>query len=212
MTEDEARSWLEAQGVSRETFTNISRFIEFLFHEGESQNLISAASREQVWARHIVDSAQLFFFAKVHESSAQGPWIDLGSGAGFPGLIIAALGHRDVVLVESRRKRVDFLIAAADILGVANQVKVEGQRLELVETRPASVISARAFAPLERLFPLAERFSHSETLWLLPKGRSAQSELADAQKTWQGVFHVEQSVTDPEAAIIVARGVRRGKK
>ncbi|WP_184015865.1 16S rRNA (guanine(527)-N(7))-methyltransferase RsmG [Sphingobium boeckii] len=211
MTEDEARAWLAAQHVSRETVDSITAFVDFLFQEGESQNLISASSRAHVWARHIVDSAQLAFIAQAQEAP-DGPWLDLGSGAGFPGLIIAALMHRPVILVESRRKRADFLIAAADILGVSDHVKVDGRRLELIETQKVGVISARAFAPLERLFPLAERFSRSETLWLLPKGRSAQSELADARKTWQGAFHVEQSVTDPEAAIIVARGVRRGKK
>jgi len=214
MTEDEARAWLAARHVPRETMEALERFVAFLLDESSRQNLISASTQETVWSRHIVDSAQLLDLAR---DAPAGPWLDLGSGAGFPGLVIAALTDRPVVLVESRRKRVEFLTAAAEVLGVADRVRVEGRRLELVEDFPAAVISARAFAPLDRLLPLAARFSRSGTVWLLPKGRSAQSELAAVRQTWQGVFHVEHSVTDPEAAIIIARGVaargiRRGQK
>ena len=209
MTEDEARAWLRDHlGVPRETEERIEAFIAFLLEEGDKQNLISASTREHVWARHIVDSAQLVPHAK---DAPAGPWMDLGSGAGFPGLIVAALTDRPIVLVESRRKRVDFLGESAEILGVGDRVRVEGRRLETVERFDAAVISARAFAPLERLFALAERFSRPNTLWLLPKGRNAASELEAASKTWQGVFHVEQSLTDADSSIIVARGVKRGK-
>lgn len=209
MTEDEARAWLEGElGVSRETLERLERFITFLFTEGEKQNLISASTRDSVWARHIVDSAQLVPLA---DAAGEGTWIDLGSGAGFPGLVVAALTERPVILIESRRKRVDFLREAAALLGVADRVRVEGRRVEMVEPLVASVISARAFAPLDRLFDLAARFSRSGTLWLLPKGRNAQSELDAARNSWQGVFHVKQSVTDAESAIIVAQGVKRGK-
>ncbi|WOK35166.1 16S rRNA (guanine(527)-N(7))-methyltransferase RsmG [Sphingomonas sp. C3-2] len=209
MTEDEARAWLRDHlAVPRETEERIEAFIAFLLEEGDKQNLISASTREHVWARHIVDSAQLVPKAK---DAPAGPWMDLGSGAGFPGLIVAALTDRPIVLVESRRKRVDFLGESAEILGVGDRVRVEGRRLETVERFDAAVISARAFAPLERLFALAERFSRPNTLWLLPKGRNAPSELEAASKTWQGVFHVEQSLTDADSSIIVARGVKRGK-
>jgi len=204
MTEEEAREWLAARDVPRETMNALERFTTFLLDESGRQNLISASTQGHVWSRHIVDSAQLLDLAA---DASAGIWLDLGSGAGFPGLVIAALTARSVVLVESRRKRVEFLEAAAAVLGVADRVRIEGRRLELVQDFPAAVISARAFAPLERLLPLAARFSRSGTLWLLPKGRSAQSELAAVRETWQGAFHVEHSVTDPEAAIIVARGV-----
>lgn len=209
MTEDDARAWLANElSVSRETFDRLEAFIAFLFAEAEKQNLISASTRDHVWARHIVDSAQLLPLA---QDAGEGAWVDLGSGAGFPGLIVAALTERPVILIESRRKRVDFLNEAAAVLGVADRVRVEGRRVEMVEPIAASVISARAFAPLDRLFDLAARFSRSGTLWLLPKGRNAQSELEAARNSWQGVFHVKQSVTDAESSIIVAHGVKRGK-
>lgn len=209
MTEDEARAWLEAHNVPRETLGRIEQFVTFLLVEGEKQNLISAATRDMIWARHIVDSAQLLSLA---QDAGEGAWIDLGSGAGFPGLIIGALSTRPMILIESRRKRVEFLEASIAIMGLGGHVRVDGRRLELVETQSAAIISARAFAPLDRLLPLAERFSHSGTIWILPKGKNARSELEATRKTWQGVFHVEQSVTDADAAIIVARKVKRGKK
>lgn len=209
MTEDDARAWLESEiGVSRETMERIERFITFLFDEGERQNLIAASTRDHVWARHVVDSAQLLPMAK---GVGDGPWLDLGSGAGFPGLVVAALNDRPMILVESRRKRIEFLQQAVDLLGVAGHVTVLGARVEAVAPVAASVISARAFAPLDRLFTLGARFSRSGTLWLLPKGRNAQSELEAARNSWQGVFHVKQSITDAESAIIVAQGVKRGK-
>jgi 16S rRNA (guanine527-N7)-methyltransferase len=85
---------------------------------------------------------------------------------------------------------------------------VEGTKLERVETRAVGVITARAFAPLPKLFELAHRFSTEETLWILPKGRSAAEELASVATTWHGSFHMEPSVTDPDSAILIARNVR----
>lgn len=209
MTEEEARAWLETElGVSRETMGRLERFIAFLLAEGEQQNLIAASTHDQIWARHIVDSAQLLPLAA---DAGEGRWVDLGSGAGFPGLIVAALSDRVTVLVESRRKRIEFLQAASKVLGVDDHVVVLGGRVETVPAQPAAVISARAFAPLDRLFTLGARFSRSGTLWLLPKGRNAQSELEAARDTWQGAFHVKQSITDAESAIIVAQRVKRGK-
>ena len=132
---------------------------------------------------------------------------DLGSGAGFPGLIVAALHNGPVTLVEERRLRVDFLHRAAEIIGVA--VEIVGARIERVAPRPFDVISARAFAPLGRLLALATGFSTRKTIWLLPKGRNAESELEALEPSWQGDFRLEPSLTDPDARIIVAEGISR---
>jgi 16S rRNA (guanine527-N7)-methyltransferase len=211
MTEDEARSWLvEALDVPRETMNVLDRYVALLLDEATRQNLISDSTRDHVWARHIVDSAQLLMLAS---DAPAGTWIDLGSGAGLPGLVIAALTDRPMLLVESRRKRVEFLAEAVKAMGVEKHVKVEGRRVEtLPDGTAAAVISARAFAPLDRLFTVAHRISRSGTVWLLPKGRGAQSELEVARGAWQGVFHVKQSVTDPASEIIVARNLRRGSR
>ncbi len=199
MTEEEARSWLaDNLNVSRETWEQLEIFVAFLKREAAQQNLISATTLEHIWARHIVDSAQLLRFA-----SATGAWLDLGSGAGFPGLIIALLSNRPVTLVESRAKRVDYLQRAVDVLQLRDRVTVAGVTVERLETAPYSVISARAFAPLPRLLSLAHRFSADKTIWLLPKGRNAAKELHEAQGGWVLDFTVESSVTDDEAGILV---------
>ena len=127
----------------------------------------------------------------------------LGSGAGFPGLIIALLTDYNVTLVESRARRIDYLQRAVEMLDLTHRVHVAGVALERLETAPYSVISARAFAPLPKLFDLAERFATNKTLWLLPKGRNADHEWQDAQGVWDGNFQVMKSITDQDAGILV---------
>ena len=202
MTEEEARAAID---VSRETLERIENFVGFLAHENERQNLVSRGSLDSVWARHIVDSAQLVRFAPPDAGS----WLDLGSGAGFPGLVAATLHPAAFELVESRRLRVEFLVRAAEILGVSDRVRVTPSRAELLPARPYDVISARAFAPLEKLLAISARFAGENTTWILPKGKNAKSELEAARASWQGDFHLEPSLTDPDAQIIVARRVRR---
>jgi 16S rRNA (guanine527-N7)-methyltransferase len=104
-------------------------------------------------------------------------------------------------MVESRARRIEWLDRARIAMGLT-RASIAGQRPELVESRQAAVISARAFAPLDKLLTLSARFSTSDTVFLLPKGRSAGQELQDLRK-WRHVFHVEQSLTDPQAGIIV---------
>lgn len=199
-SEDGARAWLaELPEWDATAAERLETLVALLEQENARQNLVSAASLTEVWRRHIADSAQLL--AHVSRETS-GPWLDLGAGAGFPGLVIAALRPDiSVLLVESRTKRIDWLERAVAALGFAN-AEVIGGRLESVSTRPARVISARAFAPLPRLLALSARFSTSDTRWLLPKGRSATQEL-DEIRGWRHMFHVKQSLTDPEAGIIV---------
>ncbi|MCE2841839.1 MAG: 16S rRNA (guanine(527)-N(7))-methyltransferase RsmG [Novosphingobium sp.] len=206
-TEQQARAWLAAlpewDAVAAE---RIERLIALLVEENARQNLVAAASLPLVWQRHIADSAQLLPHVPRETSSS---WLDLGTGAGFPGLVIAALRPDcEVVMVESRARRIEWLERARIALGL-EWAQVVGARLEQVESRPFRVISARAFAPLVRLLDLSARFSTKDTLYLLPKGRSAQQELSEL-KGWNHLFHVEQSLTDPEAGVIV--GQLLGKK
>lgn len=207
MTEEEAQDWLATKAdVSRETFGLIERFIALLREENLRQNLVSAATLNQVWSRHIVDSVQLLQLAP-----RSGSWADLGSGAGFPGLLIALLHAGPVTLIEQRRLRADFLQCAAAALDLgpkahilcANATQVRGH---------FDVISARAFAPLDRLFAAAAHLGTNQTRWVLPKGRNAKSELDAARASWQGDFRLEPSITDPDASIIVAEQVRPRRK
>jgi len=204
MTETEALEWLKtAQSVSRETVKKMETFAAYLKREATSQNLVASSTLDHIWARHIVDSAQLLSY--VEAESPVGGWLDLGSGAGFPGLIIALLSDYDVTLVESRARRSDYLQRAIDMLDLGDRVTVAAIAVEKLSTTRYSVISARAFAPLPKLFTLAERFSTNNTLWLLPKGRNAATEWEDARNVWSGEFRVEQSITDAEAGILVGK-------
>ena len=197
--EGAARAWLAALPQWDERAqARIGTLVELLCEENARQNLVSAASLGEVWRRHIADSAQLL----AHVPRGTDVWLDLGTGAGFPGLVIAALEpDRPVRLVESRKRRIEWLRFVADRLGLG-KVDIIGERLESVPTFPAAVISARAFAPLDRLLTLSARFSTSATMWLLPKGQSAQKELTELNG-WSHRFHVEQSLTDPEAGVII---------
>jgi 16S rRNA (guanine527-N7)-methyltransferase len=202
MTEEEAQDWLKTTfDVSRETGARLSEFVAFVRREAQSQNLVATSTLDHIWSRHVVDSAQLLKF--VPDSQPQKTWIDLGSGAGFPGIVVAILSAFQVTLVESRTRRIDYLHRAIALLDLEDRVSIAGMALERVETAPYQVISARAFAPLPRLLDLAARFSTDKTLWLLPKGRNAAKEWEEAQPVWHGDFRIEPSVTDAEAGIIV---------
>lgn len=205
MTEEQARTWLKQNfDVPRETWAKLETFVAFLEAEAAGQNLVSASTLDHIWARHIVDSAQLLTFAPYEP----GQWIDLGAGAGFPGIIIALLSNWHVALVESRAKRIDYLNRAIAHLALAGRAQVVGMPVERAETQKYDVISARAFAPLPKLLDLSARFSTDKTKWLLPKGRNAVNELEEARKAWDLDFSVQPSVTDPEAGILV--GTVRG--
>jgi len=182
--------------------TRLECFAASLGKENELQNLVSTASLSTIWQRHFADSLQLL----DHVSRETAPWLDIGSGAGIPGLVLAcARPEIAVVLVESRKRRIDWLIRAAVALGLEN-CRVIGARLENVDSFPAAVITARAFAPLGKLLDLSARFSTRDTVWLLPKGRSAAQELSEQPDSVRGMFHVEQSQTDPEGGILIGKG------
>lgn len=209
MTEEEARAWLAGRGwLDGIAGQRLERLAALLIAENERQNLVSAASIPHLWGRHIVDSAQLLVLAEAR-NAGDGLWVDLGSGAGFPGLVIACLREAPIALIETRGLRVKFLETCIAELGLSHahvkQAKVERVGLE----RRATIISARAFASLEATFAMASHLCDGKTLWLLPKGRSAQLELESATQQWQATFHVERSVTDADSAIVIATDVRR---
>ncbi len=206
MDEAAAREWVQASfDVSRETMDRLDAFAALLAGESARQNLVSRASLDTLWRRHIADSAQLLLFVP----DATATWIDLGTGAGFPGLIVAALHPGQVTLVEERRLRIDFLARAAETLGIGDRTRVAAGKAERLDLGRFDVISARAFAPLPRLLEIGTAFSTAKTRWILPKGRNAQTELDAALASWQGDFRLEPSATDAQARILVAERVRR---
>jgi 16S rRNA (guanine527-N7)-methyltransferase len=190
-----------ACNVSRETFERLEAYVSLLREESARQNLVSASTLENLWGRHIIDSAQLIRF----EPEAGSSWADIGSGAGLPGIVIACLVKGPVTLIEPRRLRADFLHRVSESLGLNTQVVLG--KAERAEGK-YDMITARAVARLTELLRISAHLSTKNTVWALPKGRNSEVELAEAQQSWQGVFHVEQSVTDAESKIVVATGVR----
>ena len=187
--------------VSRETFEKLQAYAVFLREENRRQNLISASTVDDLWKRHILDSAQLVRF----EPHAGASWVDIGSGAGLPGIVIACLVEGRVTLVEPRRLRAEFLHRANESLDVV--VDVICSKAERAQGR-YDVITARAVANLAKFMEISAHLSTRKTTWALPKGRNAEVELAQAQQAWQGTFHVEPSATDPESGIVIVTGVR----
>lgn len=193
--------------VSRETCARLEAYVGLLREANAHQNLIAASTLDGLWERHILDSAQLVRLVPDQPLS----WVDIGSGGGMPGIVIALLVEGPVTLVEPRRLRAEFLRGAINALGLTTRVTICATKAEMVIGR-FDVITARAVAALERLLPMAQHLSHPGTIWVLPKGRSAKSELAEAQRSWHCEVRAEASRTDPQATVLVLSKVRAKSK
>jgi 16S rRNA (guanine527-N7)-methyltransferase len=200
----ESLSGAAGRVVSRETFEKLDAFVGLLREDSKHQNLVSASTLEHVWDRHILDSAQLVRY----EPFAGASWVDVGSGAGLPGIVIACIVEGPVMLVEPRRLRAEFLHKVSESLDLGTSVLCA--KAERIEGK-FDVIIARAVARLTKLLEISAHLSTRKTVWALPKGRSAEGELAEAQRTWQGSFRVEPSVTDEKSFVVVGTEVRAKK-
>lgn len=208
MTEDEAKAWLHSRfDVPRETWDRLDRYVAMLLDEMGRQNLIAESTREHIWARHIVDSAQLLTLIPTATPGAS--WIDLGSGAGLPGMVVAILSGYRVTMIEMRRKRIDFLTQVVEALDLDNARVFGGKAEQARLDAPASVISARAYAPMEKLIASAVHLADFSTVWVLPKGQNYKNELDIAGALWHSDARVETSLTAPESAILVLTQVRQ---
>jgi 16S rRNA (guanine527-N7)-methyltransferase len=203
--EGSARAWVAALSDDPRNKTRLEQLVTLLLEANQTQNLVSRSSLSQIWQRHIADSGQLLLNVPRETNS----WLDIGTGAGFPGLVVACLRpNLAITLSEPRARRVAWLRHATEQLKLP-RVEVCGQPAERLPQRAYDVISARAVAPLNELIALSARFSTPTTLWRLPKGRNAKQEL-DGLRGWDHLFHVEQSRTDPSAGIIT--GTLQGRK
>lgn len=188
-------------GVSRETLARLEAYAELLVNWSARINLVGAATLGDLWRRHFLDSAQLLPYVPEGTRSL----IDLGSGAGFPGLVLAILGVPGVELVEADSRKCAFLREAARI--AAAPVTIRNMRIELVPPHVADVVTARGCAPLDRLLPLAQRFIGPGTVCLFPKGERAAQELAASRRAWTMDVTSHDSRTDPRGIILCLRRV-----
>lgn len=194
-------------GVSRETLARIKAYLGLLQDWNARHNLVSAGSLTDVWRRHIWDSAQIA--PLIPESSTS--LVDLGSGAGFPGLVLAIMfrarpGFR-TVLYEATRKKCEFLEAAAKAADVP--VDVRHARIEDAAAESFAAVTARACAPLTKLLGYAARFQGPRTTNLFLKGQSVEAELTEAHKSWRMSPVRHQSQTDPSGTILEIREFAR---
>lgn len=187
--------------VSCETMARLAEYAARLRRWNKTINLVARSTLSDLWNRHIADSAQL---ADLAPDTPR--WLDLGSGAGLPGLIVAALRPDcEVELVESDTRKCAFLGEAARAMGIS--VRITNARIETAASGPSPVISARALAPLPRLFDLAWRFSRADTCFLFPKGARVDMELASVEGAWRFKLDRTRSRTDPDGVILRIQGL-----
>jgi 16S rRNA (guanine(527)-N(7))-methyltransferase RsmG len=189
--------------VPRETEARLQDFVALLLRWNTRINLTAERDERAIWQRHVLDSLQLAPLVPPGE----GPLVDLGSGAGFPGLVLALATGRETHLVESDRRKSAFLIEAARVMALP-RVKIHPTRIEAATLPPAATLTARALAPLSALLPHAHRILAPGGVALFPKGRTAEQELTDAAGAW--IMHTERfpSRTDPHATILRLSEIR----
>jgi 16S rRNA (guanine527-N7)-methyltransferase len=197
----------EAAGfhVSRETMERLDNFAALLLQWSEKLNLVAEGDRELLWTRHIADSLQLLPLIRDHSP----PFVDLGSGAGFPGLVLAIGSGQHVHLIEADHRKAAFLREAART--TAATVTVHAKRIEAVTLPPVSVVTARALAPLPKLLALAQPLLKPGGVLLALKGRYAKQELTAAQAHWNMQAAAIPSRTDPAASILQISDISRAR-
>ncbi len=194
--------------VSRETLQRLKTYEALLKKWNPAINLVSPNTLKDAWDRHFIDSAQIFDLAPENARH----WADLGSGGGFPGMVIAILAAEKapdmrVTLVESDQRKATFLRTVARETGVA--ATVIAKRIEDVPPLQADVVSARALASLAQLLGFAERHLCPDGIALFPKGAAHDRELAEARESWHFEVQETRSQTDPDAVIFSIGGLAR---
>ena len=187
--------------VSRETMSRLETYAALLRKWQKAINLVSGATLEDLWRRHFLDSAQLLPLL-APASAGDGGITDLGSGAGFPGLVLAILSGRATHLIESDQRKAAFLGEAARATGCADRVQIHSTRVETLKPWAAGTITARALAELPQLLDWAAPFVGPDTVLLFPKGARADEELTAAERVWKIVTERRRSITDPTGLIL----------
>ncbi|MBY4894272.1 16S rRNA (guanine(527)-N(7))-methyltransferase RsmG [Rhodobacteraceae bacterium N5(2021)] len=210
MNADHAKAWIAAR-VSRETMERLELFLTLLHHWQKTINLVAPSTLDAAWSRHFLDSAQIYDLAPQDATR----WLDLGSGGGFPGLVVATLAREtrpdlSVTLVESDIRKCGFMREAARKMDVP--VKILTRRIADIPPQAADVISARALSSLSNLIDHAKPHMTQNTCLLFPKGSSYKAELETLSDDWQIKGETIASLTDPDAVVLRFQGVNTRKE
>jgi 16S rRNA (guanine527-N7)-methyltransferase len=202
---------IAGQNVSRETLQRLEEYEALVRHWTPAINLISKASIPTIWNRHIADSAQIFPLCPASASR----WLDVGSGAGFPGLVVAILAKEsrpdlEITLVEADARKATFLRHAAGRLGLS--VDVVTDRIENLAPAQSDVVSARALAALPELLFIANHHLAPGGIAIFPKGARHAEEVAAARQGWSFDLESRASLSEPDAAILIIRNIKRAKQ
>jgi 16S rRNA (guanine527-N7)-methyltransferase len=189
--------------VSRETLTRLQGYADLLQTWNQKINLIGKTTAADLWRRHMLDSAQLMPLIPERCRSL----LDLGSGAGFPGLVLGIMGIPGIELVEADQRKAAFLREAARVAGA--QVTVHAKRIEQLPAKTYNVVTARALAPIAELLELSQPFLSSESVCIFLKGQNVEAELTDAHKRWRICVSQHVSRTDPRGTIVCIGEVSR---
>ena len=181
----------------------MSRYVALLEQWQRAINLVAASTLRDPWRRHILDAGQLWRYLPPGPCRV----VDLGSGAGLPGLVLAMMGSTETHLIEADGRKAAFLNEASRQLGL--RTIVHARRAEAVTDLAGEVITARGLAPLSRLLPLATRFGTPDSLFLFLKGRNARRELDQAGEHWQMETLLHPSLSEPDACVIALRNPLR---
>lgn len=196
-------AFLQDTGVSRETLGRLQAYADLLVIWNKKINLIGGSTEPDLWLRHMLDSAQLF--PLIPEGARR--LLDLGSGAGFPGLVLAIMGIPGVELVESDQRKAAFLREAARIAGAS--VVVHAKRIEAIPPFPVDVVTARACASLAELLDWSAPFLTPNSRCIFPKGQNVEVELTEAHKRWRIAVDQRPSRTDSRGTIVCIGEVLR---
>lgn len=203
-----ASEFAKQANVSRETLARLETYAALLRKWNPAINLVAKSTLDDLWSRHMLDSAQILSLAPEGTTS----WVDLGSGGGFPGLVVAAMAlethpNLHMTLVESDQRKSTFLRTVIRELGL--NAKVISKRIEDVTDVQAQVISARALASLDQLFDWSEGFLLPESICIFPKGATVEKEIQEALASWVFVAEKFSSKTDSEATILKIGEIKR---
>lgn len=196
-------AFTSAASVSHETMARLERYAALLVKWNRATGLVGKSTLDDLWRRHMLDSAQLFPLIPVGASNL----VDLGSGAGFPGMVLAIMGARGVHLIESSRRKCAFLEEVARAVGA--DVTIHDARIGEIDPFGASVITARALAPLDELLDIASPFVTKHSILLFLKGRTVKEELTRAQKAWTMRVTEIPSQTDSDGVILSLETITR---